>query len=178
MKKILSLLIPVVLFASCAAPRIMPRAVNTINTAPLGDLNLRRGDYEILNTITAEATVVARKTKKEIRVYEQNNEFSLGVKFGMKSARFGAPDGEFTGIVKLGYFANDYNAADLRQLVLDPESVARRLAIYRAINIAKEHGADAFVEPTISTNIEQVNKHEVVYKTTVTAKIVKLKTDR
>lgn len=180
MKKILVLLASVALFASCAAPRVVPRSVNTINTTALGDLNLQRGDYEVLNTITAEAAIVSIQKNKETRVYEQNNEFSLGIAMDKKARElgFGSDGIQFQGIVKLGYLEGDYNAVTAYMLMRSPEELARRLAIYRVINMAKEQGADAVVEPTIATNIEQVGKNEVVYKTTVTAKIIKLKTDR
>ncbi len=79
-------------------------------------------------------------------------------------------------ILKLGYLQNDYQrtAIDIKH----PEEVVRQLAIYRLINVAREYGADALIEPTISTNVEQTGKRTITYKSTVTAKILKLKTDR
>ena len=57
MKKIFILLLCSGLLVSCASSyrTIIPRAVNTVNTAPLADLNLTRGDYEVLNTVSSEA---------------------------------------------------------------------------------------------------------------------------
>lgn len=174
MKKILVLLSCTALFASCGVQRVvLPRAVNTINTAPLGDLNLQRGDYEILNTITAEASVTYKEKGVKTVISEPNNEFSL---VGTTNKKSGAVNYEHTGILRLGYLHSDYVGVD--ESLTQPEVIVRRLAIYRAVNMAKEHGADALVEPTIATNVEQVGKNEVVYKTTVTAKIIKLKTDR
>lgn len=43
--------------------------------------------------------------------------------------------------------------------------------------MAQLEGADGIIEPTISTNIEQQGK-SVAFRTTVSAKIVKLKADR
>lgn len=173
MKRILILLLCAGSFASCGTKRvILPRAVNTIDTAPLEALNLTRGDYEILNTITADASIIFQELKDGgMKIADANNEFSMSVfkrKFGVAY--------ECDGSLKLGYLQSDYfgDNSDL----LQPEVIARRLAIYRAINLAKEYGADALVEPTIATNVEQVGKKQVLYKTTVTAKIIKLKTDR
>ena len=49
------------LLTSCIRQKALPRAVNTINSAPLEALNLVREDYEILNTITADATIYYRQ---------------------------------------------------------------------------------------------------------------------
>ncbi len=57
-------------------------------------------------------------------------------------------------------------------------SIIPATRIYRLINAAREYGADALVEPTVSTNVEQTGEHTITYKSTATAKIVKLKTDR
>ena len=58
----------------------------------------------------------------------------------------------------------------------DPEYVVRNLAIYRLINASKVRGADGIIEPVISTNVEQ-RGNDIVFKTTATAKLIKLKTD-
>ncbi len=76
---------------------------------------------------------------------------------------------KFKGILRIGYLSGDASSVTKD---LSPEDVARGLAIYRAINIAKQEGADA-----ISTNVEQTDRNNVVFKSTVTAKIVKIKTD-
>ena len=81
---------------------------------------------------------------------------------------------KFKGILRIGYLSGDAPSVTKD---LSPEDVARGLAIYRAINIAKQEGADAVIAPTISTNVEQTDRNNVVFKSTVTAKIVKIKTD-
>lgn len=45
----------IIMFGSCSQKLIIPRAVNTINSVTLGELNLERNNYEILNNITADA---------------------------------------------------------------------------------------------------------------------------
>ncbi|MBO8429009.1 MAG: hypothetical protein IAC68_03630, partial [Bacteroidetes bacterium] len=47
---------------------------------------------------------------------------------------------------------------------------------YRLINVAKTNGADGIIEPIISTNIEQSGK-DILYKTNVEAKIIRLHTN-
>lgn len=174
MKKLIVLALCVASLVSCGVQRkmVIPSAVNTIDTAPLADLNLSRSDYEILNTIEAEATITCSSyTNSRIEMESDGGEFALKYLRGKSGW-----DCYFRGIVRLGYLQSDYagTATDIMQ----PEEVVRRLAVYRLINVAKEYGADALIEPTIATNVEQINKKDVVYKTVVTAKIIKLKTDR
>ena len=80
----------------------------------------------------------------------------------------------FTGTFKSG---NLSGTAYPSATVITPETTSKELALYRIINIAKQEGADAVIAPTISMNIEQVSKKETIYKTTVTAKLVKFKTN-
>ena len=68
------------LLVSCGSQRmlVVPRAVNTINTAAIEELNLERGDYEALNTISAEATISYKSNKSGSRyeIVDERNEFS------------------------------------------------------------------------------------------------------
>lgn len=171
MKKIL-LFIVVLSFASCATSVIIPKAVNTVDAVSLRDLNLQKGDYQILNTVTAEATITYAESHNGAiqKIVGENNEFSLRYET-TKRGRYCI----HSGVVKLGYLSNDY---DLNTSIheLTPEDVARRLAIYRLINQVMQYGADGAIEPVISTNIEQRGKN-IIYKTAVRAKLVKLNTD-
>ena len=174
MKKLVILALCAATLSSCGVQRkvVMPSAVNTINMASLADLNLERSDYEVLNTIEAEASITCSSyTNSRIEMESEDGEFSLKYLNGKSGW-----DCYFRGIARLGYLQADY--ADTKTDIMHPHEVVRRLAIYRLINIAKEYGADAVIEPTIATNIEQVSRKDVVYKTTVTAKIIKIKTDR
>ncbi len=175
MKKLLLLALCCAAFASCSPVKhaIVPRAINTVNTAPLADLNLEREDYEILNTVTAEAMVdyTYNKDNTKSEIEDRSGEFSLKFSTG----KFGF-ECKHRGILKLGYLQNDYQGTTTD--ITQPEEVVRRLAIYRLINVAHEYGADALVEPTVSTNVEQTGEHTITYKSTATAKIIKLKTDR
>jgi uncharacterized protein YbjQ (UPF0145 family) len=94
-------------------------------------------------------------------------------------------------VVKFGYLAGDVGktttvqkgffgkkAAGLVSYIpTDPEVVARQLAVYRIITEAKAIGADALIEPIISSDVASVGKRTNVIKTTVSAKAVVIKTD-
>jgi len=77
----------------------------------------------------------------------------------------------------LGYLSNDYDN-ELFDIGPYPHWIVRRLAIYRLINAAKISGGDGVIEPIISTNVEQGrSSHDIVLKTTVSAKLIKIKPD-
>ena len=58
------------IMTSCFGPkkmtqRIVPTAVNTINSVGLSELNLKHGtDYTIVNTVTADASILYSEQKK------------------------------------------------------------------------------------------------------------------
>lgn len=64
----------VIAFTSCATQKVtpymvIPQAVNTINSVGLNELNLKHNtDYTIVNTATAEATVIFTVNKKGEKV--------------------------------------------------------------------------------------------------------------
>uniref|UniRef100_UPI00405716C8 hypothetical protein n=1 Tax=Alistipes sp. TaxID=1872444 RepID=UPI00405716C8 len=177
MKKLLFLAALAMTITSCSVQQvqrtqIIPKAISTVNTASFNELNLERADYEILNTLTAEAVINRSENNNgtKIKIEEANGEFHLNY----QQNNFGSWECKYSGIVKLGYLANDYNyeANDL----IYAENIARRLAIYRLINLSQEYGADGIIEPTVAIAVEQIGD-TIIYKATVVAKIVKLKTD-
>ncbi|MCM1169434.1 MAG: hypothetical protein NC324_05805 [Bacteroides sp.] len=161
------------LLTSCRPSLFLPQAVNTMNTASLDALNLQRKDYEILNTITAESIVVFKYSfdYKSFTIKCPNDDFSIRYEKGKKGW-----EGKYDGVLRLGFFANDYLHLMPHEIVT-PDYVVRGLALYRAVNTAQQYGADAVIEPTIATNIEREGNREFVFKTTVTAKLIKFKTD-
>lgn len=169
MKKLIYIAVALIGLSSCGVQSvIIPKATNTVSTASFKDLNLERADYEILNTITAEAVIISdekgsKKKGLNLTLTEENDEFQL---------KFYDDKIEHRGIVRLGYLANDYtyDPSDLQ----NAESLARRLAIYRLINIAQQNGADGIIEPTVSTAVEQIGNKTIRLKTTAVAKIIKL----
>ena len=157
------------------AQRIIPTAVNTINSVGLSELNLKHGsDYTIVNTVTADATISYSEQKKgeQVTLKEEYGEFKLVYRYDTEFDKWRIVD--FDGIARFGFLSNDEGRVSLREV--DPEYVSRNLAIYRLINKSKVGGADGVIEPVISTNVEQSGK-EIIFKTTVSAKLIKLKTD-
>lgn len=152
---------------------VIPQATNTINTVELKELNLERKDYIVLNTISAEATIIAHFSDDAVEVEDPAGEFSITWIF---NGADWVPD-KVKGVVRLGYLSNDYEN-ELFNIGPYPHWIVRRLACYRLINAAKITGADGVIEPVISTNVEQGRgKRDVVYRTTVSAKLVKIKPD-
>jgi len=174
-----AVLIAAFVMTSCAtvlSPDVeMPTAVNTINSVGLGELNLKHGsDYIIMNTVSAEATVMYRTLKKGkmITVSEENGEFSITWLFDEKSKKMYRSN--YTGIARFG-FLNKNNDRMFTNVVA-PENIVRNLATYRLINLAKVRGADGIVEPIFTNSTEDRGDH-IVFKTTVMAKLMKLNPD-
>lgn len=170
------------LLTSCGSNNmlVIPKAVNTVNAVSLDELNLTRADYQIINTVSADATIVYSEayngSLRKIECPEEDFEliYRLNPKTGWQC--------EYVGIVKLGYLANDHRLPS--DMIMNPEEVVRRLAIYRLINLAKLEGADGVIEPIVSTNIDNGDSDkkskkikDVVFKTTVSAKLIKLKSN-
>lgn len=168
------------LATSCLGPQMVGR--NTINTVVWGELALERTDYEVLSRVTATSTVTYDASKmRKPKIIGENNEFMVVIKpFG--------PVIDF-GIVKFGYLTGDVGTTTAVQKGLfkkpgvvsyiptDPEVVARQLAVYRIITEAKAIGADALIEPIISSDVASIGRRTNVIKTTVSAKAVAIKTD-
>ena len=150
---------------------IIPKAVNTVNVVTLKELNLTRADYKILNTVTAEAAIIYTENKKGSVCTLRGADEDFYVKYTFDKEG-DLEEEEFSGVLRFGYLYNDYK---INNGIISPEEMARRLAIYRLINIVQLEGADGVVEPVISTNVENTsNKRECILKTTVRAKLVKL----
>lgn len=170
----------VIAFTSCATQKVtpymlIPQAVNTINSVGLNELNLKHNtDYTIVNTATAEATVIFTVNKKgeKVTIKEENNEFEIVYEYDKDNGVWYLSD--YEGIARFGFFANDYGSISFSKI--SPEDVVRNLAIYRLINASKVRGADGVIEPIISTNVEQRGK-DIVFKTTASAKLIKLNVD-
>ena len=81
---------------------------------------------------------------------------------------------DFEGIARFGFLSNDYGYINTNKV--SPEYIVRNLAIYRLVNQAKVRGADGVIEPVISTNAEG-SGNTIIFKTTVSAKMMKLNSD-
>lgn len=179
MKKFSYLLIFAValLMTSCHFSRIsvVPQAINTVATASFEELNMKRGDYIVMNTVSAEATIYAHYSDRSVEVEDPNGDFSLSweVNDGITSI---SPK-SVKGVLRLGYLSNDYDE-QIMTIPPYPHWIVRRLAIYKLINAAKVAGADGIIEPVISTNVEQGRRNrDIVYKTTISGKFIKIKPD-
>lgn len=161
------------LLTSCGGQKalIIPRAISTAEAVSVKDLDMQRGDYDILNTITETASVRCEYHKDEIRIISSDGDFSYRFKFDPKS---GWKLESFSGVASFGYLTSDIN----NQFSLpDPEEFARRSAIARIISALKDYGADGVIEPVTTTIASQSGRNAVEFKAKVSAKLIKLKTD-
>lgn len=169
-----------VFFTSCSPLAIVPTAVNTVNSVRLSELNLEREDYKILNTITAEASVVYSRFGKTVTIEDENGDFSITFKRRFSISREGIISfwqcKSFKGVARYGFLDNDYGKVN-NYSDISPENIARRIAIYRLINACKVAGGDGVIEPVVSTNVGQ-QRRDIVFKTTVTAKVIKINVDK
>ncbi len=171
------LIVVSIMLSSCSSMKrtystVVPQASNTVNSIRFSELNLESKDYTIMKTITSDAKVIytTNRAGSNIKIKEENGEFSLNY---LKSREGSIYLSSFEGVVRVGYLTND----DLKgepTYYSNPESLARSLAIYRLINVANANGADGVIEPIVSTNVEQIG-NDIVFVTTVSAKLVKIK---
>ena len=140
---------------------------------------MERKDYTILKTITTEAVVTYHQSNYKIKVTEANGECEIVFARVPFSNAYAYKS--FKGVARYGFLTNDYyeevQGVPQKHFQDTPEYVARNLAIYRLINACKVAGGDGVIEPIISTNVEQTGYRTVTFKTTVSAKIIKLNTD-
>lgn len=168
------------MFTACrfhaTVSRTIPTAINTVNTVRLNELNLERKDYTILKSITAEAVILYREDGNKTTIEEENGEFMIIAEFDEEA---GWVIRRHTGIARYGFLSNDFGEIlGPKEVATNPGYVARNLAIYRAINHCKVQGGDGLIEPVISMSVEERKDHKIAFKTVVTAKLLKLKTDK
>ena len=174
----MALIFCTMLLASCAAPRTYaPYALSTVSTVSLPALqhSLERKDYEILDTIKAEAVVHVSSSKKGYTVKPESNEFvnvcnmtDTGIMYNIAESK---------GTIRYGFIENlkleDPNPCD-------GSSMASGLAAYRLINEVKATDADGIVAPSLYVTAEEVGtgifSRTIVYKVVISAKLIKLKT--
>lgn len=147
-------------------------AISNMPIITIKDMNLGRNDYVILKSISASAVVNSNNKKSQRSIYEENNEFKLVYDIIKIDGKRYLEYESCEGIIRLGYLGstNIYNSdSDY----LPAEEIVRRLALYRLINLAKEYGADALFEPTITTTATSSGK-TLIYNTEATAKLIKI----
>lgn len=189
MKKVVKFLIlaaAVWAFTGCQPTGQIIIGRSSLNQVPFNYLSLNRDNYKLMETLTSSASITVTELYAGFKIVEENNEFELSV---LKNGSLVKLE---SGVLKFGYLAADIGKSTqvettktigkTKQKVdldvpTDPETIARRLAKYRLINEAKAKGADALIEPVISSDIARVDKKTVVIKTTISAKRIVLKTD-
>ena len=137
---------------SCASLEFIPRATNSAGTVGFGELHLNRSEYVIFNTISESACVIFDYSDNEVK--EVNGEFAYTFSYS-KTGKILLDDIE--GVVRLGSL---YNVASNYFDPTDVGDIARRLAIFRLNNSAKEAGADYIIEPVVSMEITQTDRHK------------------
>ena len=180
MKRILPITIIAIsafLMVSCGVSRpFMPLAVSTVKSVSFEELNLTSKDYEILNRVEAQASIVVKFDEDTYTISDPDGNFKLEWEKD-KTGTFHLED--YDGVLRAGYLANDYgNTGDLRS---NPEEIVRRLAIYRLINLVREQGGDGIIEPVISTNVEDSSDRKnntITLQATVSGKIIRLKSGK
>lgn len=162
----------VAMLSACSSKKsvVIPCAISTMGTASLEDLNLQPGDYQVINTVEAEATIGNKinKSGNELSIFDVDHTFQLNYK----------KDGiiwncKFNGVVRAGYVGEVFGTTNID--AEHPEEIAFRLAIYRLINQAKLAGGDGILTPTVQTEVEQ-DGNVIYFRTRASAKAIKVKT--
>ena len=173
----MALIFCTMLLASCAAPRTYaPYALSTVSTVSLPALqhSLERKDYEILNTIKAEAVVTATTSGGGVIVKAESDEFTNLCKSTETGLVYNVRDSK--GTLRYG-FIEGLNIVEPDEC--NGNSMASYLAAYRLINEVKATDADGIVAPALYVTAEEsggVFSRTITYKVVISAKLIKLKT--
>ena len=147
---------------------IVPHAVNTADAIAPAALNLAKGDYDILASVTETASVTASYSGKSLVVKSGDGDFAYYFKYNEKT---GWSLKKFSGSATFGYLQTE---TSVREAMPEAEEFARRVAIARLIETVKDYGADAVLEPIVTTRATNAGHKTVEYQASVTAKIVKI----
>lgn len=163
---------------SCGSGRqylVIPHSVSTASAVSVDNLNLAKGDYDVLNTITETASILCEYKGKQIRISGDSGAFYYifeQTKMGSWVLK------SFEGAAALGYFTADLVATDSFGQVPDAEEFARRVAMARIIKAAKDYQADGVVEPIVVSRASNAGKNKIEYSATVSAKLIVIRTTR
>ena len=155
---------------SCGGQKnlIVPRAVSTAGAIPVSALNMQKGDYDILASVTENASVTAHYSSAGLKIQSGDGDFAYTFKFNNKT---GWNLHKFSGTATFGYLLSDINNSPD---IPNAEEFARRVAISRLIETIKDYGADGVLEPIVTTRASNSGRGTVEYQASVTAKIVKV----
>ncbi len=152
---------------------VIPHSVSSASAVTVENLNLNKGDYQVLNTITETASVLCEYKGKEIRISGDSGAFYYI--FRQSGIGGGWTLHKFKGAASLGYFTSDL-VNNSSQLLPDAEEFARRVAMARIIKAAKDYKADGVVEPVVISSANNVGKNKIEYISTVSAKLISIQT--
>lgn len=173
-KRFALLLAATSILASCGGNKtiVIPHAVSSSEAISLKDLNLKRGDYNVLSTISESATVSCTYKSEEIIIEGVDDGFMYKFKYDAKG---GWRLDSYSGVVTLGYFVSDLTKE--MSSIPNPEEFSRRIAAARLINAVKDYDADGIIAPVTTTMVSQADNKTAVFTTKVSAKLVKIKTN-
>ena len=166
-------LVAVLGLVSCGTGRkylVIPHSVSSAAAVTVDDLNLSKNDYQVLKSITETASVICEYKGDQIIISDGNGEF----KYKFVQTKSGWVLSSFDGAASLGYFTKDFE--NRPNEVPNAEEFARRSAMARIIRAAKDYQADGVVEPVVISSANNVGRNKVEYVSTVSAKLISIKT--
>lgn len=155
---------------SCRGQRnlIVPHSVSTADAISPAALNLKKGDYDILASVSESASITAKYSGNALVIRSGDGDFAYHFSYDSKS---GWTLKRFSGTATFGYLQTDTGKS---ASMPEAEEFARRVAIARLIESVKDYGADGVLEPIVTTRATNAGHNTVEYQATVTAKIVKI----
>ncbi|MBD5240265.1 MAG: hypothetical protein HDS64_10970 [Bacteroidales bacterium] len=162
-------MVMVALLNSCGGTRnlIVPHAVSTADAIPAAALNLNKGDYDIMASITETASVTAKYSGSSLTIQSGDGDFSYYFTYDKN----GWSLKKFRGTANFGYLQSE---TEKFGEMPEAEEFARRVAIARLIEAVKDYGADGVLEPIVTTRATNAGHNTVEYQASITAKIVKI----
>lgn len=147
---------------------VIPHAVSTATSISMGELNLKKGDYDILNTVTETASVSAKYSGSSLTIKSLDGDFAYWFIFKPKTGWY---LNKFSGTASFGYLMND---PATKENLPDAEEFARRVAIAKLIDVIKDYNADGALDPIVTTRVTNSDQNTVEYHATASAKIIKI----
>lgn len=174
--------IAMVVLSSCGGmkQKYIPQSTNMIHTVSFEDLELDSKDFDVLQRVEATSRIILSIDGAKVTIQDPDGEFKLEYEnTGIGGLNLVLKD--FEGVIR-GGFLSGFSKIDLQ----DPEDIARRIALYRLINLVREQGGDYVIEPVYSINAEgeSINKAfgnkkiTITYMTTISGKAIRLKTTK
>lgn len=160
---------------SCGMGRsylVIPHAVSSASAVTVDNLNLAKGDYDVLNSITETASVLCEYKGNQIKISGDRGAFA----YVFTQSKMGWVLSNFTGAACLGYFSSD--VSNHATEIPNAEEFARRVAMARIINAAKDYQADGVVEPVVISSVNNIGKNKIEYISTVSAKLISIKSTK